>query len=67
MTKKLWSDIKIECKRCNQLFPYAINLLDQRGSRTRKYCDECIILQHADESKLYQKELRYKIKLRKLQ
>ena len=22
MTKKLWSEIKIECKRCNQLFSY---------------------------------------------
>ena len=55
MTKKLWSDIKIECKRCNQLFSYTINLLDQRGSRSRKYCDECNILQHQDESRDYQR------------
>ena len=58
MTKKLWSNIQVECKRCNHLFLYNVNLLDQRGIRTRKYCDECKVLQHQDESRQYQRKLK---------
>ena len=32
------------------------------GQMTRKYCDDCITLQHRNESKLYQKALRLYIK-----
>jgi len=50
-----------DCIRCKKPFPYKINILDQRGYRTRKYCDDCIILQHRDESREYQKIKRLKL------
>jgi|21_taG_2_1085346.scaffolds.fasta_scaffold05093_9 hypothetical protein len=43
------------CIRCKETFDYA---LDNR----RKYCDDCRVLQHRDESKIYQRELRLCIK-----
>ena len=42
------------CIRCKQKF----DVLDSR----RKFCNECRVLQHRDESKLYQRELRSYIK-----
>jgi late competence protein required for DNA uptake (superfamily II DNA/RNA helicase) len=55
---------KIErgCIRCHKTFKYKINMLDQRGSRTRKYCNHCIILNHSDESREYQRIKRAKLK-----
>ena len=48
------------CIRCKKKFSYDVNPNDNRGSRTRKYCDRCVILQHADESRLYQRLRRQK-------
>ena len=44
------------CKRCVKPFPHGKLTLDMRGKSTRKYCDHCKILQHRDESKLYQRK-----------
>ena len=46
--------IKI-CKRCNENFTYGDITQSLRGQMTRKYCDACIVLQHRDESKMYQR------------
>tara|TARA_B110000467_G_scaffold30969_1_gene27895 strand:+ start:288 stop:491 length:204 start_codon:yes stop_codon:yes gene_type:complete len=53
--------IKI-CKRCGYDFAYGANvpIRSLRGLMTRKYCDDCIILQHKDESRTYQAKLRAK-------
>jgi len=49
---------KKPCFRCEQDFTYYVNMIDQRGSRTRKYCNECKVLQHQDESRQYQRKLK---------
>ena len=49
--------IKI-CKRCNRDFTYGDITKSLRGQMTRKYCDECIVLQHRDESKIYQRKIK---------
>ena len=46
-----------ECIRCSQTFDHEIYL---HGNR--KYCNDCKVLQHREESKLYQRELRLHIK-----
>lgn len=53
--------IKI-CKRCGSNFMYGANFPTRslRGLMTRKYCDGCIVLQHKDESRIYQAKLRAK-------
>ena len=52
------------CIRCHESFTYELNNENElRGSRTRKYCDHCIVLNHADESREYQRIRRQKIKL----
>ena len=51
-----------QCVRCDKLFRYGNMDTSLRGQMTRKYCDDCITLQHRDESKLYQRELRLYIK-----
>ena len=52
------------CIRCHESFTYKVkNENELRGSKTRKYCDRCIILNHADESREYQRIRRQKIKL----
>jgi len=48
--------IKI-CKRCNENFTYGDITKSLRGQMTRKYCDGCIVLQHREESKIYQRRL----------
>ena len=50
------------CKRCNDKFMYGDMNKSLVGQMTRKYCDDCITLQHRNESKLYQKALRLYIK-----
>jgi len=46
------------CKRCSTEFYYGEALADLRGRMTRRYCDGCIILQHRDESREYQRRLK---------
>ena len=41
------------CIRCKCPFSYEGVIGTGRGSMTRKYCDECKILQHRDESREY--------------
>ena len=41
------------CIRCKRSFSYEGTIGTGRGSMTRKYCDECKILQHRDESREY--------------
>lgn len=48
--------LKKYCIRCKQGFKYGDWNKSLRGQMTRKYCDQCNILQHRDESKLYQKQ-----------
>ena len=56
------------CIRCQKSFTYELkNENELRGSKTRKYCNHCIILNHADESREYQRIRRQKIKLGVLQ
>jgi len=43
------------CMRCSDKFYYGDFNKSLRGQMTRKYCDECIILQHRDESREYQR------------
>ena len=43
------------CVRCKELFKYNGNYGVGRGTMTRRYCDQCKILQHRDEAILYQK------------
>jgi hypothetical protein len=47
-----------ECKRCNEKFYYGEIFANLRGRMTRRYCDNCIILQHRDESREYQRKRR---------
>lgn len=54
----LWrKEVKIckKCKRCGTKFYYGDAFADLRGRMTRRYCDSCIILQHRDESREYQR------------
>ena len=45
-------NIDTSCARCHKAFRYDVHdMLDQRGVRTRRYCDTCIVLQHRDEKK----------------
>jgi hypothetical protein len=61
--EKTMSDpITKQCVRCDKLFQYGNMDTSLRGQMTRKYCNGCITLQHRDESKLYQRELRLYIK-----
>ena len=46
-----------ECIRCSQTFDHEIYL---HGNR--KYCNDCKVMKHREESKLYQRELRLHIK-----
>lgn len=46
------------CVRCHNLFQYGDLTKSLRGQMTRKYCDNCIILNHRDESRIYSKEYR---------
>lgn len=64
-TTRLHSTITRGCIRCHKKFEYKVNPNEKRGSRTRKYCNHCIILQHADESRAYQRVRRQKIKIKK--
>jgi hypothetical protein len=43
------------CIRCKELFEYEGKMGVGRGTMTRRYCDQCKILQHRDEAILYQK------------
>jgi len=43
------------CIRCKELFSYKGNFGIGRGTMTRRYCNKCKILQHRDESRLYQR------------
>ena len=44
------------CIRCKCSFNYEGQLGVGRGKMTRKYCNECKVLQHRDESRLYQRK-----------
>jgi hypothetical protein len=44
------------CVRCKCSFKYEGQLGVGRGKMTRKYCNECKVLQHRDESRLYQRK-----------
>ena len=44
------------CVRCKCSFSYEGQLGVGRGKMTRKYCNECKVLQHRDESRLYQRK-----------
>ena len=46
------------CVRCKCSFTYKGQLGGGRGSMTRKYCNECKILQHRDESREYMRKMR---------
>jgi len=46
------------CKRCRKEFEYGDMNKSLRGQLTRKYCNKCIILQHRDESRDYQRRKR---------
>ncbi len=46
------------CIRCDNIFYYGNFNKSLRGQMTRKYCDDCIILQHRDESREYQRNIR---------
>ena len=48
------------CVRCKCSFSYEGKLGVGRGKMTRRYCDQCIILQHRDESRKYQRKMRLK-------
>jgi len=50
------------CIRCRCSFSYEGQLGVGRGKMTRKYCNECIILQHRDESREYQRKKRYNLR-----
>ena len=43
------------CIRCDKEFEYGDMNKSFRGQMTRKYCDQCKVLQHRDESRLYQR------------
>ena len=43
------------CIRCKESFEYNGDYGVGRGTMTRRYCDQCRILQHRDEAILYQK------------
>ena len=47
------------CVRCKCSFTYEGQLGVGRGSMTRKYCDECKILQHRDESREYMRRRKH--------
>ena len=47
------------CIRCHESFTYKVkNENELRGIRTKRYCDECVILNHRDESREYQRNKR---------
>ena len=46
------------CKRCNKTFRYGNFNKSLQGQMTRKYCNECRIRQHQDESREYQRQKR---------
>tara|TARA_R100000963_G_C4622645_1_gene89728 strand:- start:822 stop:1022 length:201 start_codon:yes stop_codon:yes gene_type:complete len=43
------------CIRCKEIFEYEGIIGVGRGNMTRRYCDQCKILQHRDEAILYKK------------
>ena len=47
------------CVRCKCSFTYEGQLGIGRGSMTRKYCDDCKILQHRDESREYMRRRKH--------
>ena len=51
------------CVRCDKQFEYGDMNKSLRGQMTRKYCDQCKILQHRDESRLYSNLKRGNVKL----
>ena len=51
------------CIRCKKLFNYGNMDISLRGQMTRKYCNECIVLQHRDESRLYQRRKRLNMRI----
>ena len=52
-----------ECIRCKNLFNYGNMDISLRGQMTRKYCNECIVLQHRDESKKYQRRKKLNMRI----
>ena len=46
------------CVRCKHFFSYNGELGIGRGTMTRRYCDDCKILNHRDESKRYQRKIK---------
>ena len=51
------------CIRCKKLFNYGNMDISLRGQMTRRYCNECIVLQHRDESRLYQRRKRLNMRI----
>ena len=50
------------CVRCKYSFNYKGKLGIGRGKMTRRYCNQCIILQHRDESREYQRKKRFEMR-----
>lgn len=50
------------CIKCKKTFEYKGEMGVDRGSMTRKICDQCKLLQHRNESKIY--SLKYSKKNR---
>ena len=46
------------CIRCKRSFSYKGELGIGKGSMTRKYCDDCKVLQHRDESREYMRRMK---------
>ena len=49
------------CHRCKQIFEYEGTIGVGRGKMTRRYCNECKVLQHRDESREYQRKKRLRL------
>tara|TARA_R110002126_G_scaffold280186_1_gene427460 strand:+ start:133 stop:306 length:174 start_codon:yes stop_codon:yes gene_type:complete len=43
------------CVRCKEAFEYNGDYGIGRGTMTKRYCEQCKILQHRDESREYQR------------
>lgn len=57
-TKTTIITISRSCIRCKCLIEYEADLNNLRGQRTRRYCKDCVVLNHRDESREYQRRKR---------